>query len=59
MERGGERERKEAGSGGLGMNGAARALFDSKERVLLLGESFEKQPRCAFHTLRCESKRML
>uniref|UniRef100_U3F8G4 ELL-associated factor 2 n=1 Tax=Micrurus fulvius TaxID=8637 RepID=U3F8G4_MICFL len=38
------------------MNGAARALFDSKERVLLLGDSFEKQPRCAFHTLRYDFK---
>ncbi|XP_034278573.1 ELL-associated factor 2 [Pantherophis guttatus] len=38
------------------MNGSARALFDSKERVLLLGESFEKQPRCAFHTLRYDFK---
>ncbi|KAL7991798.1 hypothetical protein Chor_016054 [Crotalus horridus] len=38
------------------MNGSARALFDSKERVLLLGKSFEKQPRCAFHTLRYDFK---
>ncbi|KAM6467520.1 ELL-associated factor 2 [Liasis olivaceus] len=38
------------------MNGGARALFDSKERVLLLGETFEKQPRCAFHTLRYDFK---
>lgn len=28
--------------------------IDSRERVLKLGETFEKQPRCAFHTLRCE-----
>lgn len=36
------------------MNGAVPSLFDPKERVLKLGESFEKQPRCAFHTVRCE-----
>uniref|UniRef100_A0A8C8RVT4 Uncharacterized protein n=1 Tax=Pelusios castaneus TaxID=367368 RepID=A0A8C8RVT4_9SAUR len=36
------------------MNGAAPPLFDPKERVLKLGESFEKKPRCAFHTVRCE-----
>lgn len=28
--------------------------IDSRERVLKLGASFEKQPRCAFHTVRCE-----
>ncbi|KAH0621295.1 hypothetical protein JD844_022431 [Phrynosoma platyrhinos] len=38
------------------MNGAARPLFDCKERVLLLGESFERQPRCAFHTVRYDFK---
>lgn len=37
------------------MNGAGRpSRIDSRERVLKLGESFEKQPRCAFHTVRCE-----
>ncbi|NXA46704.1 EAF2 factor, partial [Nothocercus julius] len=38
------------------MSGAAPALFDPKERVLKLGESFEKQPRCAFHTVRYDFK---
>lgn len=37
------------------MNGiAGTSHIDSRERVLKLGESFEKQPRCAFHTVRCE-----
>lgn len=36
------------------MNGMAPPLFEPKERVLQLGETFEKQPRCAFHTVRCE-----
>lgn len=37
------------------MNGpAGLAHLDRRERVLKLGESFEKQPRCAFHTVRCE-----
>lgn len=37
------------------MNGAAGpSHMDRRERVLKLGESFEKQPRCAFHTIRCE-----
>uniref|UniRef100_A0A8D0C0B8 ELL associated factor 2 n=1 Tax=Salvator merianae TaxID=96440 RepID=A0A8D0C0B8_SALMN len=38
------------------MNGAAPRLFDSKERALLLGESFERRPRCAFHTVRYDFK---
>ncbi|XP_053121431.1 ELL-associated factor 2 [Hemicordylus capensis] len=38
------------------MNGAAPPLFDCKERALLLGESFERQPRCAFHTVRYDFK---
>ncbi|XP_019409893.1 PREDICTED: ELL-associated factor 2 [Crocodylus porosus] len=38
------------------MNGAAPPLFDPKERVLKLGESFENQPRCAFHTVRYDFK---
>ncbi|XP_036099210.1 ELL-associated factor 2 isoform X1 [Molossus molossus] len=29
---------------------------NSRERVLKLGESFEKQPRCAFHTVRYDFK---
>lgn len=36
------------------MNGAAPPLLDCKERALLLGDSFERKPRCAFHTVRCE-----
>ncbi|XP_075412453.1 ELL-associated factor 2 isoform X2 [Tenrec ecaudatus] len=39
------------------MNGAAGSShFGSRERVLKLGESFEKQPRCAFHTVRYDFK---
>ncbi|XP_078538576.1 ELL-associated factor 2 isoform X2 [Lissotriton helveticus] len=38
------------------MNGAAFPIFDSKERALKLGESFEKQPRCGFHTIRYDFK---
>lgn len=39
------------------MNGAGRpSRIDSRERVLKLGESFEKQPRCAFHTVRYDFK---
>ncbi|XP_069637087.1 ELL-associated factor 2 isoform X2 [Haliaeetus albicilla] len=38
------------------MNGTVPSLFDPKERVLKLGESFEKQPRCAFHTVRYDFK---
>uniref|UniRef100_A0A8C6FPK5 Uncharacterized protein n=1 Tax=Moschus moschiferus TaxID=68415 RepID=A0A8C6FPK5_MOSMO len=35
------------------MNGAAGPSYiDSRERVLKLGGSFEKQPRCAFHTVK-------
>ncbi|XP_016797230.2 ELL-associated factor 2 isoform X5 [Pan troglodytes] len=30
--------------------------LDRRERVLKLGESFEKQPRCAFHTVRYDFK---
>ncbi|XP_036907411.1 ELL-associated factor 2 isoform X1 [Sturnira hondurensis] len=29
---------------------------DGRERILKLGESFEKQPRCAFHTVRYDFK---
>ncbi|KAG9467659.1 hypothetical protein GDO78_014519 [Eleutherodactylus coqui] len=39
-----------------GMNGAACSLFDTKERVLKLGETFDKQPRCGFHTIRYDFK---
>ncbi|XP_029461068.1 ELL-associated factor 2 [Rhinatrema bivittatum] len=38
------------------MNGAAFPNFDSKERALKLGESFEKHPRCGFHTIRYDFK---
>ncbi|XP_068401614.1 ELL-associated factor 2 [Eschrichtius robustus] len=39
------------------MNGTAGpSHIDSRERVLKLGESFEKQPRCAFHTVRYDFK---
>ncbi|VFV33410.1 ell-associated factor 2-like [Lynx pardinus] len=39
------------------MNGAAGpSRIDHRERVLKLGESFEKQPRCAFHTVRYDFK---
>ncbi|CAI9572447.1 unnamed protein product, partial [Staurois parvus] len=38
------------------MNGSACSMFDSKERVLRLGESFEKQPRVGFHTIRYDFK---
>ncbi|XP_056390592.1 ELL-associated factor 2 isoform X1 [Hyla sarda] len=38
------------------MNGAACPLFDTKERVLKLGESFERQPRSGFHTIRYDFK---
>nr|XP_033800737.1 ELL-associated factor 2 [Geotrypetes seraphini] len=38
------------------MNGAAFPNFDSKERALKLGESFEKEPRCGFHTIRYDFK---
>ncbi|KAF4796979.1 ELL-associated factor 2 [Turdus rufiventris] len=38
------------------MNGAVPSLYDPKARVLKLGESFEKQPRCAFHTVRYDFK---
>ncbi|XP_072580665.1 ELL-associated factor 2 isoform X2 [Vulpes vulpes] len=39
------------------MNGAAGpGPRDRRERVLKLGESFEKHPRCAFHTVRYDFK---
>ncbi|KAI5948589.1 ELL-associated factor 2 isoform X1 [Manis javanica] len=39
------------------MNGGGRlSHVDSRERVLKLGESFEKHPRCAFHTVRYDFK---
>ncbi|KAM9226087.1 ELL-associated factor 2 [Dugong dugon] len=39
------------------MNGAAgHSHLGSRERILKLGESFAKQPRCAFHTVRYDFK---
>ncbi|KAJ8407142.1 hypothetical protein AAFF_G00288180 [Aldrovandia affinis] len=38
------------------MNGAAYANFDNQEHVLKLGETFEKQPKSAFHTVRYDFK---
>ncbi|NXC44194.1 EAF2 factor, partial [Penelope pileata] len=38
------------------MNGMVPPVFDSKGRVLQLGETFEEQPRCAFHTVRYDFK---
>uniref|UniRef100_A0A8D2AV09 ELL associated factor 2 n=1 Tax=Sciurus vulgaris TaxID=55149 RepID=A0A8D2AV09_SCIVU len=39
------------------MNGpAGLSRIDRHERVLQLGESFEKHPRCAFHTIRYDFK---
>ncbi|XP_004606738.1 ELL-associated factor 2 [Sorex araneus] len=39
------------------MNGPrGRWHVDSRERVLKLGDSFERQPRCAFHTVRYDFK---
>ncbi|KAG7463881.1 hypothetical protein MATL_G00181420 [Megalops atlanticus] len=38
------------------MNGAAYSNFDNQEHILKLGESFEKQPKSAFHTVRYDFK---
>ncbi|XP_060118674.1 ELL-associated factor 2 [Heteronotia binoei] len=38
------------------MSGAAAPLLDCKERALRLGDSFERRPRCAFHTVRYDFK---
>ncbi|XP_055965395.1 ELL-associated factor 2 [Sorex fumeus] len=39
------------------MNGPlGRWHIDSRERVLKLGDSFQRQPRCAFHTVRYDFK---
>ncbi|MGH0167301.1 UNVERIFIED_CONTAM: hypothetical protein FKN15_062554 [Acipenser sinensis] len=39
------------------MNGSSSySNFDTKEHVLILGESFERQPKCAFHTVRYDFK---
>uniref|UniRef100_A0A3B4B6V3 Transcription elongation factor Eaf N-terminal domain-containing protein n=1 Tax=Periophthalmus magnuspinnatus TaxID=409849 RepID=A0A3B4B6V3_9GOBI len=36
------------------MNGTAYSNFDNQEHVLKLGETFEKHPKSAYHTVRCK-----
>ncbi|KAF7709419.1 ELL-associated factor 2 [Silurus meridionalis] len=38
------------------MNGTSYSNFDNQEHVLKLGETFEKQPKSAFHTVRYDFK---
>lgn len=38
----------------LRMNGTAYSNFDNQEHVLKLGETFEKHPKSAYHTVRCK-----
>ncbi|KAL2081018.1 hypothetical protein ACEWY4_022871 [Coilia grayii] len=38
------------------MNGTAYSNFDNQEHILKLGETFEKQPKSAFHTVRYDFK---
>ncbi|KAM9309658.1 ELL-associated factor 1 [Pholidichthys leucotaenia] len=38
------------------MNGSTNPLLDKEEHVLKLGESFEKRPKSAFHTIRYDFK---
>lgn len=38
------------------MNGTAYSNFDNQEHVLKLGETFEKRPKSAFHTVRYDFK---
>ncbi|XP_030283084.1 ELL-associated factor 2 [Sparus aurata] len=38
------------------MNGTAYSNFDNQEHVLKLGETFEKHPKSAFHTVRYDFK---
>nr|XP_057938791.1 ELL-associated factor 2 [Doryrhamphus excisus] len=38
------------------MNGTSYANFDNQEHVLKLGETFEKHPKSAFHTVRYDFK---
>ncbi|XP_067842859.1 ELL-associated factor 2 [Heptranchias perlo] len=38
------------------MNGGALSQFDNKEHVLKLGGSFDRQPKCGFHTIRYDFK---
>lgn len=37
------------------MNGTAYSNFDNQEHILKLGETFEKHPKSAYHTVRCKS----
>uniref|UniRef100_A0A3B4G409 ELL associated factor 2 n=1 Tax=Pundamilia nyererei TaxID=303518 RepID=A0A3B4G409_9CICH len=43
-------------SGPLKMNGTAYSNFDNQEHVLKLGETFEKHPKSAYHTVRYDFK---
>lgn len=36
------------------MNGTTYSNFDNQEHVLKLGETFERHPKSAFHTVRCK-----
>ncbi|KAL4618069.1 ELL-associated factor 2 [Arapaima gigas] len=38
------------------MNGGAFSNFDNQEHILTLGETFERQPKSAFHTVRYDFK---
>ncbi|XP_038646031.1 ELL-associated factor 2 isoform X1 [Scyliorhinus canicula] len=38
------------------MNGGALSHFDHKEHLLKLGSSFDRQPKCGFHTIRYDFK---
>ncbi|XP_039611169.1 ELL-associated factor 2 [Polypterus senegalus] len=38
------------------MNGTSHSSFDTNEHILKLGGSFDKQPKCAFHTVRYDFK---
>uniref|UniRef100_A0AAY4DUJ9 Transcription elongation factor Eaf N-terminal domain-containing protein n=1 Tax=Denticeps clupeoides TaxID=299321 RepID=A0AAY4DUJ9_9TELE len=38
------------------MNGTTYSNFDNQEHILKLGETFEKQPKSAFHTVRYDFK---
>lgn len=38
----------------LRMNGTTYSNFDNQEHVLKLGETFERHPKSAFHTVRCK-----
>ncbi|KPP61917.1 ELL-associated factor 2-like [Scleropages formosus] len=38
------------------MNGGAYSNFDTQEHILKLGETFERQPKSAFHTVRYDFK---